>query len=39
LVGCGDDAVLLVLASSTAKQGMLMLDIKRTVIDIKAALN
>lgn len=39
LVGCGDDAVLLVLASSAAKQGMLMLDIKRTVAELKSALN
>jgi uncharacterized protein len=39
LVGCGDDAVLLVLASPAAKQGMLMLDIKRAAIEIKAALN
>ena len=39
LVGCGDDAVLLVLASQSAKQGLLMLDIRRTVGEIKAALN
>ncbi len=39
LMGCGDDAVLLVLASQSAKQGLLMLDIKRTVSEIKAALN
>jgi uncharacterized protein len=39
LIGCGEDAVLLILASQTAKQGLLMLDIKRTVNDIKAALN
>jgi uncharacterized protein len=39
LMGCGDDAVLLVLASHAAKQGLLMLDIKRTVGEIKAALN
>ena len=39
LMGCGDDAVLLVLASHAAKQGLLMLDIKRAVSDIKAALN
>jgi uncharacterized protein len=39
LMGCGDDAVLLVLASHSAKQGLLMLDIKRTVGEIKAALN
>jgi uncharacterized protein len=39
LVGCGEDAVLLVLASQSAKQGLLMLDVKRTVNEIKAALN
>ena len=39
LIGCGDDAVLLVLASQSAKQGLLMLDIKRTVNEIKAILN
>jgi uncharacterized protein len=39
LTGCGNDAVLLVLASQSAKQGLLMLDIKRTVTDIKAILN
>jgi uncharacterized protein len=39
LMGCGDDAVLLVLASQSAKQGLLMLDIKRTVTELKAALN
>lgn len=39
LMGCGDDAVLLVLANQGAKQGLLMLDIKKAVGDIKAALN
>jgi uncharacterized protein len=39
LMGCGDDAVLLVLASKSAKQGLLMLDIKRTVTEIKVALS
>ena len=39
LMGCGDDAVLLVLASHAAKQGLLMLDVKRTVSEIRAALN
>lgn len=34
LVGCGDDAVLLVLASSSAKQGLLNLEIKRAVASI-----
>jgi hypothetical protein len=39
LMGCGEDAVLLVLAAQGAKQGMLMLDIKQTVGEIKAILN
>jgi uncharacterized protein len=39
LVGCGDEAVLLVLASQNAKQGLLMLDIRKAVSEIKAALN
>lgn len=39
LMGCGEDAVLLVLANQSAKQGMLMLDIKRAVGEIKGALN
>jgi uncharacterized protein len=39
LMGCGEDAVLLVLANQGAKQGLLMLDIKKAVGDIKAALN
>nr|WP_290224614.1 roadblock/LC7 domain-containing protein [Trichocoleus desertorum] len=34
LVGCGADAVLLVLASSSAKQGLLNLEIKRAVASI-----
>ncbi|MBW4487954.1 MAG: roadblock/LC7 domain-containing protein [Trichocoleus desertorum ATA4-8-CV12] len=34
LVGCGSDAVLLVLASSSAKQGLLNLEIKRAVASI-----
>jgi uncharacterized protein len=38
-MGCGEDAVLLVLANQSAKQGLLMLDIKRAVGEIKAALN
>ena len=32
LTGCGQDAVLLVLASESAKQGLLMLEIKRVLI-------
>jgi uncharacterized protein len=39
LMGCGEEAVLLVLANQGAKQGMLMLDIKKTVSELKAALN
>jgi uncharacterized protein len=31
LVGCGSDAVLLILASSSVKQGLLFLEIKRAV--------
>ncbi len=38
LVGCGEDAVLLVLASQVAKLGLLMLEIKRAVAELKAAL-
>jgi predicted regulator of Ras-like GTPase activity (Roadblock/LC7/MglB family) len=34
LVGCGDDAVLLILASKAAKQGLLFLEIKRLVTEI-----
>jgi hypothetical protein len=35
LTSCGQDAVFLVLASKTAKQGVLMLEIKRTVSELK----
>lgn len=38
LIGCGEDAVLLVLATKSAKQGLLMLEIKRTVTEIKSIL-
>lgn len=38
LTSCGEDAVFLVLASHSAKQGLLMLEIKRTVADLKAIL-
>lgn len=38
LSGCGDDAVLLVLASDAAKQGILMLEIKRVLIDLRKAM-
>lgn len=35
LTGCGEDAVLLVLASSKAKQGVLMLEIKNVLKELK----
>ena len=35
LTSCGQDAVFLVLAAKTAKQGVLMLEIKRTLTQIK----
>ncbi len=38
LTSCGDDAVLLVLADKKAKQGVLMLEIKRAVSEIKLIL-
>jgi predicted regulator of Ras-like GTPase activity (Roadblock/LC7/MglB family) len=38
LIGCGEEAVLLVLASQAAKQGLLMLEIKRVVAELKVAL-
>ncbi|MBD2103577.1 roadblock/LC7 domain-containing protein [Leptolyngbya sp. FACHB-261] len=34
LVGCGSEAVLLVLAGSSAKQGLLFLEIKRVVTEL-----
>ncbi len=39
LTSCGDEAVLLVLASKAAKQGLLMLEIKRVTSELKAALS
>jgi predicted regulator of Ras-like GTPase activity (Roadblock/LC7/MglB family) len=39
LTSCGDDAVLLVLADQKAKQGVLMLEIKRAVAEIKLILS
>jgi uncharacterized protein len=39
LTSCGEDAVFLVLASRAAKQGVLMLEIKRTLADLKPALS
>lgn len=38
LVSCGEDAVLLVLASHMAKQGLLMLEIKRAVAELKTSM-
>jgi uncharacterized protein len=35
LTRCGQDAVFLVLASKLAKQGVLMLEIKRTISELK----
>jgi len=35
LTSCGQDAVLLVLASESAKQGLLMLEIKRVLTELK----
>ncbi len=39
LTSCGEDAVLLVLASETAKQGLLMLEIKRVLSEVKLILS
>jgi hypothetical protein len=38
LTSCGADAVFLVLANKAAKQGVLMLEIKRTVSELKLVL-
>lgn len=38
LTSCGEDAVFLVLASKAVKQGILMLEIKRTLSDLKLAI-
>jgi predicted regulator of Ras-like GTPase activity (Roadblock/LC7/MglB family) len=38
LTSCGEDAVFLVLADKAAKQGLLMLEIKRTLSDLKLIL-
>lgn len=38
LTSCGEDAVFLVLASQAAKQGLLMLEIKRAVAELKLLL-
>ena len=39
LTSCGQDAVFLVLANQDAKQGVLMLEIKRTLSELKSALS
>ncbi|MBW4518997.1 MAG: roadblock/LC7 domain-containing protein [Scytolyngbya sp. HA4215-MV1] len=39
LTSCGTDAVFLVLANQAAKQGLLMLEIKRTLGELKLILN
>jgi uncharacterized protein len=38
LTSCGEDAVFLVLANNAAKQGLLMLEIKRALTDLKTVL-
>ena len=38
LTNCGDDAVLLVLANESVKQGLLMLEIKRLTEELKLVL-
>jgi predicted regulator of Ras-like GTPase activity (Roadblock/LC7/MglB family) len=38
LMGCGDDAVLLILANASVKQGLLMLVARRVVAELKVAL-
>jgi len=38
LTSCGEDAVFLVLASNAAKLGLLMLEIKRTLAELKVVL-
>ena len=38
LTNCGEDAVLLVLANQAAKQGLLMLEIKRLTEELKLVL-
>jgi predicted regulator of Ras-like GTPase activity (Roadblock/LC7/MglB family) len=38
LTSCGEDAVFLVLAGKSAKQGVLMLEIKRTLAELKPVL-
>jgi hypothetical protein len=38
LINCGEEAVLMVLAGKAAKQGVLMLEIKRAIAALKPAL-
>jgi hypothetical protein len=38
LTSCGQDAVFLVLAGKAAKQGVLMLEIKRALAELKPAM-
>ncbi|HEY9625480.1 MAG TPA: roadblock/LC7 domain-containing protein [Crinalium sp.] len=38
LTSCGEDAVFLVLANHAAKQGLLMLEIKRALTELKSVL-
>jgi predicted regulator of Ras-like GTPase activity (Roadblock/LC7/MglB family) len=38
LTSCGDDAIFLVLANQNAKQGVLMLEIKRMISELKLLL-
>ena len=38
LTSCGDEAVFLVLAGKEAKQGVLLLEIKRTLADVRPTL-
>lgn len=38
LTSCGEDAVFLVLANRSAKQGLIMLEIKRAVTELKTLL-
>lgn len=38
LTSCGEDAVFLVLANQAAKQGLLLLEIKRALTELKAIL-
>lgn len=39
LTSCGEDAVFLVLASKAAKQGILMLEVKQALAEVKACMS